>query len=136
MDSDGDRTAARQNREDGGCERDSAINMEEALAHAAGDPEMLASLARLFLEEGPKQLQDVANQLEQRDLPGVREAAHKLKGSLVIFAAEKAESAAKNLEALAEQGDDHGISDAWAELKREMMRLTKELEALCGESND
>lgn len=105
--------------------------MDEALMFTAGDREMLTAMAKLFLEEGPKQLQDVLAGIEAGDAPGIRKSAHTLKGSVVIFGARKAAAAALDVEHAATDQELSRIREAWATLNREMECLLHDVEKLC-----
>lgn len=112
----------------------SVIDIDAALAYAAGDREMLLSVAQLFLEEeGPKQLAAIEACVRAGDGPGIRRAVHQLKGSVVIFGAEKAVAAAVDLESAAVQDDLTRAASAWNALSREMRTLFREVEKLCRE---
>ena len=112
---------------------ESIINLEEALVVTAGDREMLISLGELFLEEGPKHLLAVREQMEASDAKGIRDAAHTLKGSVAIFGASRATAAAFAVEQAATQSDLSCVSDALTALDREMRLLLCEVDKLCHE---
>lgn len=114
-------------------ESESVIDVDEALMFTAGDRDMLISMAKLFLQEGPRQLQAVLAQIESGDAPGIRESAHKLKGSVVIFGARKAETAALELERAANDNELSRVPEAWGALNREMKRLLHDVEKLCSD---
>lgn len=114
-------------------ESESIIDMDEALVFTAGDRELLISMAKLFLEEGPRQLQAVLVRIEAGDAPGIRKSAHTLKGSVVIFGARKAEAAAIEVEHAATDNELSRVPEAWVALNREMKRLLHEVEKLCSD---
>ncbi|NND97216.1 MAG: Hpt domain-containing protein [Pirellulaceae bacterium] len=111
-------------------ETDSVINVQEALIYTAGDPEMLASMAELFLVEGPKQLQQIDTQVKAGNLEGIRKGAHSLKGSITIFAAREAVAAALELERVANEENAALIPDAWNALTIEVGRLLDDAQRL------
>lgn len=110
---------------------ETVIDLDEALAFTAGDREMLIEMGGLFLQEGPRQLQDVHTAVEAADATAIREAAHTLKGSVVIFGAGNAEAAALAVQLAADDGDLSRVDEAYATLNREMERLMREVEKLC-----
>jgi signal transduction histidine kinase/CheY-like chemotaxis protein len=71
-----------------------------AQANAGNDAEMLNELAQLFIDECPRLVGDVRRALDAGDAAALRIAAHTLKGSLSVFAAGPATSAARHLEEL------------------------------------
>ena len=106
---------------------ESVFDLNEALRFTAGDPELLRSVIAMFLEEGPRQLQDVETCMDANDRPGTAGAAHKLKGSIVIFGAHQAVDAAIALE-VAAIDDSSNVTPPWVLLQTEMKRLFSELE--------
>ena len=110
---------------------ESVINLSEALVITAGDRDMLIEMGRMFLEEGPRQLQDVQAGIESGDAKAIRETAHTLKGSVVIFGAAKAEAAALAVQLAASDEDLPQVAKAWPALQREMERLLRDVQLLC-----
>jgi HPt (histidine-containing phosphotransfer) domain-containing protein len=109
------------------------IDMDEALLCTAGDRDMLISMGQLFLEEGPRQLQAIHARIEAGDAGGIRDTAHTLKGSVVIFGARAVAAAALAVEQAATGSDLSGVPAAWDSLKGEMDRLLCAVEELCHE---
>ena len=66
-------------------------------------PALFAKLAQLFVDEGPPLLAGLEDAIKQDDARSVRHLAHKLKGSLIQFDAERAVLFAADLEEAAEQ---------------------------------
>ena len=110
---------------------ESVIDMEEALLCTHGDRDMLISMGQLFLEEGPRQLQAIGEQIEAGDASGIRDTAHTLKGSVVIFGARSAAAAALAVEHAAADGELSQVPQAWETLNREMERLLHAVQELC-----
>jgi HPt (histidine-containing phosphotransfer) domain-containing protein len=111
---------------------ESIIDPIEALKFTAGDPDLLAEIAQLFLEQGPKQLRAVKSCIEAGDSAGTSKAAHALKGSVAIFGATETIEAAEELEIAAKAGDSARVWQAWGMLHREMEELLPEVQQLCG----
>ena len=63
--------------------------------------DLLRQLVRIFADEYPGMLKEIENAVESQDAPGLRKATHKLKGSLLQFAAPAAVAAASDLESCA-----------------------------------
>ncbi len=112
---------------------ESIIDLDVALTYTGGDRGMLVSIAQLFLEEGPRQLCAVQECSEAGNRTGTSDAAHKLKGSIVIFGASAAADAAVEVELAAKTNDQFRIDCACDALNREMQRLLKAIEKLCGD---
>lgn len=60
--------------------------------------DLLRQLVRIFADEYPGMLQEIAAAAELQDTAALRKATHKLKGSLLQFAAPAAVAAAAELE--------------------------------------
>jgi two-component system, sensor histidine kinase and response regulator len=76
----------------------------EVLARFDGDCELLRELARIFLQECPKMLDDLREALHAADPKAVARAAHTLKGSVGNFAMPRPWETAQRLELLAKSG--------------------------------
>ncbi|WP_419189806.1 Hpt domain-containing protein [Stieleria marina] len=109
---------------------ESIIDIDQALTFTGGDPEMLLSVAELFSEEGPLQLQAIGQSIDDVDAAGIQRTAHQLKGSVVIFGADRTAKAALDVEMMARSGDLSEISNAWMALQSEMKKLFAELKEL------
>jgi CheY-like chemotaxis protein/HPt (histidine-containing phosphotransfer) domain-containing protein len=115
---------------DGGVSRSMPVfDREKALSYA-GDGATLVELVAIFQEEGPKLMDAVRDAIARSDAPALQMAAHSLKGSAGILAAEGARDAAAELERMAQQGDCGGASDTVARLETEMDRLMPALAEL------
>jgi two-component system sensor histidine kinase/response regulator len=100
------------------------------LAGVEDDPELICELAAVFLDEYPKWLGDLHSALAEGDAARLDLTAHTLKGSLTIFAAKEAATAALRLEALARAGQLDGAGEALAALVEEVERLRPTLVAI------
>jgi PAS domain S-box-containing protein len=106
------------------------LDEERLLDRLGGDRRALARIAKLFLADAPVQLARIREALESRDAPGLRAAAHALKGSVANFAAPEATAAALRLQQLGEAGRMTGTRSAYARLERELGLVTERLESL------
>ena len=108
-------------------ERDGAGTAEfdraEALARVGGSEELLRDLVELFRSECPKQMDEIRRQQAAGDLAGLSRAAHALKGSVSMFAAQKAYDAALRIEKMGRAGDVSDFDDAWHDLQTAIDRL-------------
>jgi HPt (histidine-containing phosphotransfer) domain-containing protein len=101
-----------------------------ALARANGDAALLAELSVLFLQETPKTLAAIERALSVHDLVSVERLAHRLKGSLLTLAAERAAALALDLETMARSRPHAECEAALQDLSSELSLLTPELEAM------
>ena len=87
-------------------------------------------MIEVFLADAPELLTRVDKALEAGDGPGLRAAAHTLKGAVSNFAAPQATRAAVRLQQIAEGETLEGAGPARDALGLEIERVKKELEAL------
>jgi CheY-like chemotaxis protein/HPt (histidine-containing phosphotransfer) domain-containing protein len=102
------------------------------LERFGGDGELLAELARIFLEDYPRRLSAIKTGVEQRDAASLQGAAHALRGSVANFGAAQAVDAALKLEMMGRGWNLTGVDEAFADLHLIMERLNTELGALAG----
>ncbi|UCD75013.1 MAG: response regulator [Phycisphaerales bacterium] len=105
-----------------------------ALAHLDHDHELLADLARLFLEQWPEQLGTMRRLLADGDWPALRQAAHTLKGELASFHARIALEAALAVEAAADD-DPAAAEAALNSLEQAVRKLMPELSSPGGKES-
>jgi CheY-like chemotaxis protein len=110
----------------------SEFDKEEALKRVGGSEAILNELVELFRVECPNQLKDIRQQHEAGDLPALARAAHTLKGSVSIFAADPAYQAALRIERMARDGDAAEFQTAWTDLTRETDRLLAAFDRVFG----
>ncbi len=96
------------------------------------DPELRKELAGLFLEDAPKLLEEIRTAITGHDGPGLKQAAHTLKGSVGVFKDSVAHEAALRMEHLGRDADWDHAGAAWVDLSREVARLSAELATLIG----
>ncbi len=109
-----------------------AMNRERLGRRFAGEPELAAELARIFLEEYPQLLARIASALEQNDPQALSAAAHSLKGSLGYFEAAQLGQAAQRLESLGRAGELEQAVLVHEELAAGLAGLARELRELAG----
>ena len=80
-----------------------------------GGPEAFAEVAELFLEQAPRLIEAMQTAVTSGDAEELRIAAHTLKGSAAIFAAEETVENARVVETLGRDGD---MRDAEASVER------------------
>ena len=99
----------------------------EALARTGGSEDGLRELATILADHAPKLLDEARLALAAGDAAELRRAAHTVKGSAALFAAEPTVQAALELETLARENRLSEAEPAVKRLDRELRRL---LEAL------
>jgi len=97
---------------------------------AGGNRELLRTLVRNFLKNAPKQLSALRRALAQNDAEGLASAAHALKGSLGLFGADRAVSAAGSLQMIGRIGNLEGADRQLRALEEEFRGLQHKLVAL------
>ena len=95
----------------------------DALLREYGDPALVHDLARLLVDTLPPQLDAVQSAIDTQDGPGLRAAAHKLKGSLGAFGVPRAVDLARALEALGSAGTVASAGGQHDALRREVLDL-------------
>jgi CheY-like chemotaxis protein len=72
--------------------------LDAVLARVGGDRQLLAEIARLFIEDAPRHLDAVARAIDAGNPEGLRRAAHGLKGAAANFDAQPVVDVARELE--------------------------------------
>jgi CheY-like chemotaxis protein len=109
---------------------DPVFNLEKSLVQVGGDRQLLNHLVNLFLASYPKHLTNLQVALTHQDPKAVEYAAHTLKGSVGIFSATAAFTAALNLEKIGRGGDLAHAPAALVTLAQELSHLRHALSAL------
>jgi signal transduction histidine kinase/CheY-like chemotaxis protein len=99
------------------------FDVTAALERVGGDVDTLRELTAIFAEEAPGLRAAIRQAIETDDGPALRQAAHKLKGSLSVFGAVEAVALAQRLEQLGEAGALPPAGASWEALERELDRL-------------
>jgi signal transduction histidine kinase/HPt (histidine-containing phosphotransfer) domain-containing protein/DNA-binding NarL/FixJ family response regulator len=110
-------------REDRDVPSDDPIDRAVALSRAGGDPELLRDIAGLFIEHGPRWLDEVRSALDLGDWEGAKRLAHTLKGSATNLGAQRAADAAHALELLAADSARDRCTQAMETLESEIARM-------------
>lgn len=98
------------------------VDFEELKEFVGDDPQLLAEVIQIFLDDSPVTLENAARGMSNADSPAVETSAHRLKGSLSTMGAAAAAETANRLESLAREG----VLDDAPEL---LARLVREVEA-------
>jgi signal transduction histidine kinase/two-component SAPR family response regulator len=103
------------------------FDRREALARTGGSEEGLEELAAVLAGHAPKLLDEARRALAAGNAGELRRAAHTLKGSAALFAAQPTVDAALELETMAREGRLQDAERALADLDRELRRLLEVL---------
>ena len=98
-----------------------------ALENVGGSKAVLVEMVELFAAECPKQMAAVEEAYSSGDKEAVMRAAHTLKGSVALFAADDATRVAKRIEFMGRDGDLGDFATAWDELNRHIDKLSRAL---------
>ncbi len=109
-----------------------SIDWDEALQRVDGDRQLLAEVARLFLDEAPRKMIDLRRAVALREAKTLEHVAHSLRGSASVFGAEEMMSAAHELELMARAGTLARSDAALAYLERKMVAFNAELARFAG----
>ena len=106
------------------------LELQEALDRVDGDRDLLGEIAGLFLADVDEMMDVVRKAVDAKDGPALHRAAHRLKGSVVTFAAAPAADAALALELLGRDGEVEAAGEALTRLEAEIPRLVDALAPL------
>lgn len=112
-----------------------SFDYDQALVNVGGSDQVLKEMIELLATECPKQMADIQAARESGDCEVVMRAAHTLKGSLGIFAADRATAAAKRIEEMGREGKLEDFPDAWRELQQLVEEFVSAVQSLDA-SND
>jgi CheY-like chemotaxis protein len=130
------RGAARSRTMDDESSKTGPLDEGAALERAGGERALLVELAGMFLSDAPVVVETIRDALADGDAKAVQRAAHKLKGSLLVLAADPASHAALRLETLGAQGALDQAAAALEALEREIERLKPALASLASATPD
>jgi CheY-like chemotaxis protein len=100
------------------------------LRTTGGNEKLAKSLTKSFLADAPKRLAAIRAALAAKNAAKLDTAAHALKGSVAIFGAQAAVTAAKNLEAMGRTRNLSGADAQFRALETAMKQLQTELLAI------
>ena len=103
---------------------------EAVLARVGGDRQLLAEIARLFIEDAPRHLDAIARGLESGNSEALRRAAHGLKGAAANFDAQAVVALARELEEIGRAGDLNLATRPLDRLRHETDRLLATLRTI------
>ena len=104
------------------------LDWEAAVKRMLGREDQLKELGELFLAEGPKMMNEIRDAVANRDASQtLQRAAHTLKGSADLFAAQRVVRTAARLENLGSNGPLEDAEAALVNLEREFQLLMQKL---------
>ncbi|MFZ3215468.1 MAG: response regulator [Candidatus Acidiferrales bacterium] len=116
---------------------DAAVESEDVATHlrraTGGNEKLVRSLAATFLADSPKVLARIRKAVAKSDPADLAKAAHLLKGSLAIFGAPQAVSAARTLEAQGRAADLRESANALSILESELTAIQNQLRVIQAE---
>jgi CheY-like chemotaxis protein/HPt (histidine-containing phosphotransfer) domain-containing protein len=101
-----------------------------ALSGCGGKNEVLKLLVSMFLDECPSQVEDIQKAVAARNASGLRQAAHRFKGSASQIGAHSTQAAAFRLEVRGRENNLTGVEADWQDLLSEVEKLKSCLEPL------
>ena len=110
--------------------QEQVLDRATALARVGGDLDLLKEIAALFLDEYPRELDEIRTALATGDAYTLERAAHGLKGSVANFGAAPAVDAAFQLEQLGKAGKLDQVPPPLATLERALALLHAELSSI------
>jgi CheY-like chemotaxis protein/HPt (histidine-containing phosphotransfer) domain-containing protein len=111
----------------------SVINVDELLDRIGGSMSLLPSVVSMFEEDHPRQLLQIRHAIDSMDAATLFSAAHKLKGSLLVLAADRAGTMALNLELMGRESRLEGADELLSSLEAELVNVTAELQKILRE---
>jgi two-component system sensor histidine kinase/response regulator len=105
-----------------------------ALGRVDNDREILRDLIDAYQQDAPRLVADLDQAIRAGDAGQVKYHAHTLKGLVAIFAAERARQLSLQLEVMGKDGSLADAPQVFAELEREIARLTPALAAFAAGS--
>jgi signal transduction histidine kinase/DNA-binding response OmpR family regulator/HPt (histidine-containing phosphotransfer) domain-containing protein len=110
-----------------------AVNIDEILDRLGGNVGLLQSVVALFEEDSPGQMVRIQDAIKSGDAQALMVAAHTLKGSLLVLSADRASTAALELEKLGRQSRLQGAAEWFAILESEVAAVATELKKIVRE---
>ena len=99
-------------------------NPTQALERMDGDESLLRELIQIFVDEAPKQLDNLQRAIEARDLETVERSAHSLKGELSCLGLSGAAQKARDLERMGQERDVQSAVELFPLFENEMSATT------------
>jgi HPt (histidine-containing phosphotransfer) domain-containing protein len=111
------------------------LDVEATLNRIGGNTKLFNRLIGIFRRQTPSLLSELQEALGRNDPLAVREAAHKLKGSLRSLGGRAAQTVAALIEQRALEGSLHDAGDLYDSLTAELTRLDEALGGYLGDDH-
>lgn len=110
-----------------------SVNIDEILDRLGGNVGLLQSVVAVFEEDSPGQMARIQAAIKNGDAQALMVAAHTLKGSLLVLSADRASTAALELEKLGRQSRMQGAAAWFAILETEVAAVATDLQKIVKE---
>jgi two-component system sensor histidine kinase BarA len=109
----------------------SAIDWSAALESVNGDQGLLLEVVQILADDLPNLREEVREAIENQDVEALRQAAHKMKGSVRFLGPSTVYDVAFQLEQRGMNGDLDGVSQLQSELVKELESMSGDLTRFC-----
>ena len=106
------------------------LDRKAALDRVGGDVDLLKDIARVFLDDCPRSIEELRSAAARGDCPAVERVAHGLKGAASNFGARRVVAAGLAIEQMGRAGKLDDFASALATLEAALAALRDELEGL------
>ena len=113
-----------------------AWNRGNALENVDLDEQLLGEVVRIFLEEAPKQLEDLHRSLAEGNMELLERTAHSLKSELSYLGMPDCSQKARDLEQIAHMGGAEQATSLVAALDAEISAASEEMQNIGAEKNE
>ena len=109
------------------------VNIDEIMDRLGGNVGLLQSIVGLFEEDYPIQMNRIREAIKAHDAAALSTAAHTLKGSLLVLAANRASAVALELEQMGRDALLEGAAQSFSLLESEVSAVSAELQKIVRE---
>ena len=109
----------------------SAIDWSAALESVNGDRGLLLEVVQILVDDLPNLRAEMRAAIENQDAGAMRQAAHKMKGSVRFLGPSAVYDIAFQLEQRGTNGDLDGVDELESELVKELESMSAELTRFC-----
>jgi two-component system sensor histidine kinase/response regulator len=113
-----------------------AWNRNKALEKVDWDEQLLGEVVQIFLEESPKQIEDLHRSLAEGNMELLERTAHSLKSELSYLGMPDSSQKARDLEQIAHMGDVKRAADMVAALDAEICAVSQEMQNMGADENE
>ncbi len=111
------------------------VDIDKSIVNLKGRKNLLIKIARIYIENYETQLDQLQKSIDQKNAGQVKNAAHKIKGSLSNFAAQEAYNVAEIIERKADKGDLTDLQRDFEHLKQMMEDIADQLQSFIDETH-